>query len=447
MTAPQPGWNLAGSGAAEDGALAASDRMTELGVSGLKGARPQEGWLYEEFLPQLRGIRGAQIYRQMGDNDPVVGAALFAFTMLLRNVKWTFEAVDKSTAAIEARDWAESVFFKDMYTPWGDVITDILSFLQYGFAPAEVTYKVRRGENDDPRKASLFDDGTIGISKIAVRAQDTIWRWHFDDFGDVLKLEQFVMGRPNAMIPAEKLLIFRTVSNLNNPEGRSVIRNCYVTWVRKNTLEEAEGRAAIRAAGLVVGRIPGRFLDPSAGDEERAVASAWKGIFDKIAQDKMGAVMMPSDLDPNTKAPLYDVSFVTTEQTRPANMSEVVDRYDHRMLSSMLADFILLGQREVGSFALSSDKTNIFALACGAYLSTVADLFNRVQLRRLWNLNNFDEKVLPKLVPGDLEKVDLTALGAFITALASAGAQLFPDPRLEDNLRATAGLPATLEQG
>lgn len=417
-----------------DGSISAGDRTKELGVSGLKGARPIEGWLYEEFLPQLRGLRGAQIYRQMGDNDPVLGAALFTFKMLLTNVPWTAEPADASSSALEAKDWVESVLFRDMVTPWGDVMEDCLSMLQYGFAPMEVTYKVRRGDNRDVRRASESDDGTIGIAKISTRAQDTVWRWHFDAFSDVRYLEQFRIGQVNAMIPVEKLLLFRTDASLNNPEGRSLLRTCYTTFVRKNTIEEAEGRAAIRNAGLVVMRIPAQLLDPGASDEEKAIANAYKAIADKVAKDEMGAVVLPSDVDPNTKSPMYALEYTIAQGTRPVNMSEIVERYDKRMLSAMLADFILLGQQSVGSFALSDSKTAMFGKACGSILGKIKDQINRVLLTRLWKLNGFDPKVKPTVSHGDLEAVDLDKLGMFILRLAQGGAEIFPDPELQQKL-------------
>jgi hypothetical protein len=40
------------------------------------------------------------------------------------------------------------------------------------------------------------------------------------------------------------------------------------------------------------------------------------------------------------------------------------------------------------------------------------------------------------------KSVDLGQLGSFITALAQAGAPLFPDQTLETYLRGVAGLPA-----
>jgi hypothetical protein len=57
----------------------------ELGSTGLKRSG-MRGSVYEEFLPQLSGERWRKVYREMADNDPVVGAIRYAIEMLLRNV-------------------------------------------------------------------------------------------------------------------------------------------------------------------------------------------------------------------------------------------------------------------------------------------------------------------------------------------------------------------------
>ena len=42
------------------------------------GQRRYGGVIYEEFLHELRGKRGIEAYREMSENDDVVGAILFA---------------------------------------------------------------------------------------------------------------------------------------------------------------------------------------------------------------------------------------------------------------------------------------------------------------------------------------------------------------------------------
>ena len=49
--------------------------MKEFGRAGQKRTG---GIFYEEFLPELQGKKGIETYREMADNDDVVGAILFA---------------------------------------------------------------------------------------------------------------------------------------------------------------------------------------------------------------------------------------------------------------------------------------------------------------------------------------------------------------------------------
>ena len=44
---------------------------------GSTGLRAYGGYVTEEFLPELRFQQGARKYREMADNDPIVGAVLY----------------------------------------------------------------------------------------------------------------------------------------------------------------------------------------------------------------------------------------------------------------------------------------------------------------------------------------------------------------------------------
>ena len=46
--------------------------MNELGRIGQKR---YGGFFYEEFLRELQGRKGVEVYREMADNDDVIGAA------------------------------------------------------------------------------------------------------------------------------------------------------------------------------------------------------------------------------------------------------------------------------------------------------------------------------------------------------------------------------------
>ena len=51
------------------------DEMTELGTTGL---RRSGGFVIDEYINSLRGSRGHRTYREMAENDPVIGSILFA---------------------------------------------------------------------------------------------------------------------------------------------------------------------------------------------------------------------------------------------------------------------------------------------------------------------------------------------------------------------------------
>jgi hypothetical protein len=114
---------------------------------------------------------------------------------------------------------------------------------------------------------------------------------------------------------------------------------------------------------------------------------------------------------------------------------------------TVMADFLLLGQTGVGSFALSSDKTKLFAVAIGAYLDGIEEIFNRQAVPQLFRLNTFpDIDRLPKLVHGDIESADLVALADFIQKMSAAGALNFlDDPDFEAYVRKVSSLPARPE--
>lgn len=425
-------------------------QMDELGTTGLRGAEPYNGWLYEEFLTQLRGMQGARVFREMADNDPMCGAVLYALEALVKNVDWRVEPADKSA---EAEFWAkrvEAMFFSDMAHPFGQLIDEAASMFIYGYSPHEIIWKVCRGERDDDLTTSEFTDGLVVPAALPVRSQDTIWRWFFDTKGrgTVTGYEQMRLGRTNAVIPMGKSLLFRTQSRRENPEGRSILRSAYVPWMRKKSIEDAEGRLAMRSAGIVTVRIPAKFMDPSAGAAERKVYAAYKAIADTMAQDRQGSVVLPSDKDDKGNY-AYDLAFTVADSRNVKDFTPIVDRYDARIAVSMLADFLLLGTKNVGSYALADSKTSLFVLSTEGYNAIIAEQLNRVLLRRVWKLNALDPKYMPKLKPGAVQKPDLERIGTFLQQCAAAGAPIFPSPdgKLEQWLLAQTGAPNTLEEG
>lgn len=414
---------------------------------GTSGLRHSSGYVTDEFLPALAGAKANKVYREMSDNDGICGAIIFLFSTLVRQVGWTVQAADDSPEGESAKEFVEGVF-ADMSHSWDAFMSEVCSMFVYGHAPMEILWKRRVGpDQQDGARRSAYTDNLWGIRAISLRAQPTISNWEIHPDGSIAGFYQQPFTGPQVFIPIEKALLFRTSEEKNNPLGRSVLRTAYRPWYFKKRLEEIEAVGVERdLAGMPVVKIPGSYMAEGAGSAERQVLDAYKAMIRSIRRDTHEGIVMPSTRDAHGNL-LFELSLLSTGGGRQIDTSRIITRYDQQIASSVLADFLLLGQRSAGSFALSSDKTELFATALGTFLGAIANTINQHLLPRLWRYNGMDPAIQPSMRPGDIERQDLGALGAFLTAMTGAGATLFPDRELENHLRAQAGLPEAAEDG
>lgn len=400
------------------------------------GQRRYGGVVYEEFLHELRGQRGIEVYREMSDNDDVVGAILFAIKMLVRQCDWNIEPGGDTAKDKEAAEFVESCM-NDMQDTWIDTISEILSFLTYGWSYHEIVYKRRVGNTKDNRTKSKYTDGLIGWKKLPIRAQETLYRWEYDNEDNLLGMTQ--MPPPTFdtyTIPVEKALLFRTESRKNNPEGRSILRNAYRSWYFKRRIQEIEGIGIERdLAGLPVIYGPeGLDLwDDTIETNQKALAGL-EAMVKNIRRDEMEGCVLPNG---------YKLELLSSGGTRQFDTNAIINRYDTRIAMTVLADFIFLGHQENGSWALSSDKTEMFAMAIGAFLDIICETFNSQGIPALIDINgqHFAEITeYPKMSHGDIEDVDITKVSAFIKDMTGVGL-LVPDDALEDYIRQAGHLP------
>jgi hypothetical protein len=414
----------------------------EIGSSGL---HQFGGEIQQDFLRQLRGKQAFANFREMADNDPVVGAMLHAIEMLIRAVDWSVEpAADDDERAIAEAEFVSSCL-ADMSTSWVDTLAAIMGFLVYGYSYHEIVYKRRQGFTKDPRTRSKFTDGRIGWRKLPTRSQETIDRWDLDPNGGIrgaYQVDPNSVKKGVTFLPIEKCLLFRTTSKLNNPQGRSILRNAFVPWYYKRRIQEIEAIGIERdLAGLPVALVPPQLLSNAATAEERAALDAIKQIVRNVKRDEQEGIVFPLAYDPETGNPAYDLKLLSTGGRRQFDTDAIIGRYDQRIAMTVLADFLLLGHENVGSQALSVSKVDLFVRSLDAYLSEIAEVFNNHAIPRLMRLNGVDESLSPTLTWSTPKSVDLAAIGSFVTSLAQAGAPLFPDENLEGYLRGIAGLP------
>lgn len=403
------------------------------------GQRRFGGIVYEEFLPELRGSRGVEIYREMSDNDDVVGAILYAIEMLVRQTKWNVEPGGSTAKDKEAAEFVESCM-DDMQNTWVDTISEILSFLTYGWSYHEIVYKRRMGNTADTRTRSKYSDGLIGWAKLPIRAQETLYQWEYDENDNLTGMTQ--MPPPDyglLTIPLSKALLFRTKSRKDNPEGRSILRNAYRSWHFKRRIQEIEGIGIERdLAGLPVMYAPEGMDIWNDNDDTKKILVRLEEMVRGVRRDEMEGLVLPYG---------FEMKLLSSGGTRQFDTNAIIDRYDTRIAMTVLADFIFLGHQQNGSWALSSDKTELFAMACGAYLDIIAETFNSQGIPSLLDINGDHFKGItgyPALTHGDIEDADIQKVSTYIKDMVGIGV-LIPDDGLEDYIRQIGNLPERVE--
>jgi len=394
--------------------------LTELGATGL---RRSGGTVYEEFLVNLRGIRGAKVYREMADNDPTIGSMLFAIEKVITRLEWRVDPFSDGSedGEITKEDKEVATFVEsclnDMSDSWDSTLSQMLSMLIFGYSYHEIVYKVRGGDVNDPQKGGI--QGMIQVDPST--------------------------GGTHA-IPIEKSLLFRTSSQKNNPEGRSILRNAYRPWYFKRRIEEIEAIGIERdLAGLPVAYVPPEFLSSTATAEQAAVLASIQNIVTSIKRNEQEGIVMPSMYD-DAGHKVFDLVLLSSGGSRQFDTDKIIQRYDQRISMSILSDFILLGSDRVGSYALGTSKMDLWSMAVDSIAKNIAEVMNQYAIPRLLKLNGMNPSRAPYLTYGEVSHVDLNEISAFVSNLAQVGV-LVPDPKLEEYLRDLAGLPPAEHDG
>jgi hypothetical protein len=417
--------------------------MQPIGVSGLR----QWGIVKEEYLQELSGPQGVKTYMKMRDNSPIVGSILFATEMLLRPVGWSCTPADESQEALDLAAFAQHALFDDALHPWHVRLSDILSMLPFGWALCEWTLKRREGPKRDPWLSSSATDGRLGFADIGLRSQDTLAGWQFNDRDEVeAMMQQPPNGGPIVTIPRAKCLLFRPTAYKSNPEGRSILRTAYRPWYNLTQIENIEGIGIERdLAGIPVVKVPPEVMagmNANATAEARIVYETYRKLAIDIRQNEQIGIVFPLVYDQDGHE-LYKLELLSSGGRRQFDTDTIVKRYELRIAQSVLADMILVGHEQVGSYALASSKTNLFATALGGYLDAMGDVFQQEALPVLWQANGLPLPLMPTVTHGDVEHVDIKELSEAIKNMAQAG---FDVSDLDRPVRLKMGLPAPEEE-
>lgn len=415
-----------------------TESLPLLAEAGGAGFKRFSGIVSEEFHPNLQGRQALRVYREMLDNDPLLGGAFRGMRMLVRQADWPVKPaddrrfedagiVDIAAARVEASRWAgklESAMY-DMEVSWRYVIDEMMSAFPYGFSLMWIAYKLRRGDNPSRQLNSRYDDGLWGWRSFDVRKQDTIERWLYaEDDETLIGAEQMAPPRYRLVpLPLERLIHLRFDSASGSPEGRSGFRNAYRSYYLKSLKEEIEGIGCARdLAGYPVITVPAEIMHPKASAEERAIRTMMENNVRKIKRDELEGLVMPSSKRSDGSESGFDFKLMSSGGSRQISLNESItrDRFDE--LASVQWESILLGGLPNGNRSLSSDKTDLASTALGGMMDAIVETLNLSAVARWCRLNRVPRHFWPEMSHGDIEKENIAEWMASLKTAADCGA-------------------------
>ena len=266
----------------------------------------------DEFDPNLSGSKGTRVFREMSDNDPLIGGAFRGMKLLVRQADWNPKAAnvekavqagygDERTVENEANKWKdrlEECMYDMPATPWRGVIDELMSAFIFGFCFMWPKYKIRRGENSSKYLDSQYNDGLWGWRAIEARRQDTIDEWIYDGSDEelVAVLQRAPPSYAPQVLPLDRMIHLRFDTAGGNPMGRSGIRNSWRPYYFGNRKEEIEGIGIERdLAGYPVMEAPRNIFQKNASTDEQAMRTYLFDKVRKIKHDQLEGLLLPSE--------------------------------------------------------------------------------------------------------------------------------------------------------
>lgn len=400
-------------------------KLGEEGFVGLKVANKrimeeaQAAFRYPAFISTVNEMR----------NNPTVGAAMNVYRMMISRVKWDIEPpIDPTPEDIARANFIKGIM-DDMDHSWSGFIEDVVPYLEYGFGIHEIVLRRRLYRN-----GSKYNDGLVGLKKLAPRSQDTIAGWVFtDDGADLLAAKQSLRFLQNGYrfanrtdpedglvsIDRDKFLLFTASGNKGNPEGNSIYKNIYLAFKQLTTLQNQELLGIAKdVQGILKIAIPPAYMSPDATDDQRAAFAGFQAIIDNYNLGTQRGLLVPNLMDEHGNA-LFTYDLLEGKGHAKYDTESVIRRLQSDILSALSVDVLKLGSDGAGSFSLAEQKSSILALAIDYRLREMAEVLNSHLMVTLYQMNGWDASRTAKFVYSDVQEVSLEEFSKFVQRVAS----------------------------
>lgn len=413
---------------ADDGNSLPRISLSEQGYTGLRIVANQI--LDEKQRTFLPGPSLWQVREEMLLNS-TVATAFNVYKMLMARVDWKVCPPEDATEAEKERARFIESCMHDMEGSWTSFMTEVLPYLEYGYSVVEKVYRRRLKKN-----GSKYNDGKVGIKKLAPRSQETITKWYFSEDGrDLLAVGQnmkFMIGanRFNVKtnddgvveLPREKILIFTADGTKSNPQGKSLLRSVFLPYKQLTLLKDQLMLGVAKdLQGIPYFQIPAKYLDPNASAEDKAVYEAFKTIVNGLAEGTQKGVILPKIIDPNTNENMVELELLEAKGGKAFDIPSIIAGLQTDILTALSVDVVQLGNASHGSFSLASSKQNLLSMAIEFRLKEIQEVLNTDLVRQLYELNGWNTDRMCRFEYTDIIDLDMEELSKYIQRCASTG--------------------------
>jgi hypothetical protein len=409
-------------------------KWAEIGTGGLE---TWSGFVSEAYHSKLMWPSCFPLFNRIRRSDPEISIVRQLFSALARRVSLKYEAgVDEPQEVDEKAVAFGNEVLADLEGGVSQLVDTIVSYVPFlGWGWWEVVPALRREgwkpPDDDPWR-SRFDDGLLGIRKLAFRDHSSFKQWDMDD--DTGRLYGFVQHdspNPEVTIPLEQSLHLKFGDNVN-PEGLSPLEAIWRLERIKYGLEIVQGIGFEHAAGYLDVKSEADKLTSNDIEhikrQARAILTAQEGNFASWPKGYSGEIK--------------DIPF----SAAPAIL-DAIKYYGILKLQIFSMQWIALSSTTgTGSFAAKKEDTTMFVLYFNAMMEGFAEQIGTQLEPWIFGRNaeafpGLEQK--PKLVATKLDKtVDLAELTTWVDMLLERGFSLDDDDAIW--IRQRAGMRESL---
>ena len=390
--------------------------MTEMGSTGItKYGSVSRG----EYNPALVGDLGRRKYEQMRKSDGQVRAILRLVKTPVLAARWYVAPASDKRSDQKVADFVDFCLFKGMTTSFPQLLTEILTMLDFGFSAFEKVWKFDEMKGIRGKK--------LVWQKLSQRHALDVLNWEYDDNGGPKGL---LMNDPNkpelaqVPIPIQKLLAFSFEREGGDMEGVSVLRPAYKHWYFKDQLYKVD---AIQKERHGIG-IPVIQLPPGFNEEDKRLA------------DEMGRNLRTNEKAHIVLPPNWVIMMLKMEG-QAVNALTSIEYHDTLIAREILGQFI----NNTSAAATQESLQTLFLKSTRYIAETIRDVFNKFGIPELVMLNFPGVEEFPELRVRRIgDTMDWRTVSFAIRNFIGAGV-IIPDDRMEDWIRDEMDLPPVEE--